>query len=682
VNDPTNRNGPASRERFLSLLNDITYAALETENLDDLMQLLADRLSEIINADGSYLTVWDEASETVIPVAAYGPLRDEYRSLAPNPGEPTITELVLKQGKPIVIEDLWNTSLAPKRVTHRLPAKSMLAIPIFSGSRKVGAALISFDQDHKFTDQEVEYCEQAVRQIGLAIVNQQNITALRESEENYRLTADALKRSEAHLAEAQENAKIGSWEFELGTRRLLWSSGLYRLFDIEPDRAPPVRENLLALVHEQDREEFGETLDHAAETLELQQLKVRTISGRHLVGEMFYDESRDLLTGNMRDVTEERRLEAELLQARKMEAVGTLAGGIAHNFNNILTVIKGNYEMLKSSTIEGSPERSMLNRCLDAADRAAALTRQLLVVSRKHDLSPTELDVNELAGTLAELLKPLIGSHIATTTNLAPNLARVHADQGHLEQVIMNLMLNARDALEQGGKLRLTTKNIDKEGQRLISIEVSDDGPGIPAEILPHIFDPFFTTKDEGKGTGLGLATVASIVEQSGGYVTVESEPQSGARFTIHLPALEPSAATKIDAIKSDDEASVPAQNVKILLVEDNESLRSLAQFILEQAKYTVVAVRDGIEALAASEHQSFDLLLTDVQLPQNISGPKIASQLQEQQPDLAVIFMSGLRESLPKQDNQIFLPKPFRPNELLSVVSKLLASQRPRVSE
>jgi two-component system, cell cycle sensor histidine kinase and response regulator CckA len=290
--------------------------------------------------------------------------------------------------------------------------------------------------------------------------------------------------------------------------------------------------------------------------------------------------------------------------------------------------------------------------------------------------------VNELAGTLAELLKPLIGSHIATTTNLAPNLARVHADQGHLEQVIMNLMLNARDALEQGGKLRLTTKNIDKEGQRLISIEVSDDGPGIPAEILPHIFDPFFTTKDEGKGTGLGLATVASIVEQSGGYVTVESEPQSGARFTIHLPALEPSAATKIDAIKSDDEASVPAQNVKILLVEDNESLRSLAQFILEQAKYTVVAVRDGIEALAASEHQSFDLLLTDVQLPQNISGPKIASQLQEQQPDLAVIFMSGLRESLPKQDNQIFLPKPFRPNELLSVVSKLLASQRPRVSE
>ena len=683
----TNRNtnhsaGVISRERFLSVLNDINYAALEIEQLDELLQLLADRLAEIINADGCYLTLWDEENHCAIPAAAYGPLRDEYKSIVPPPGEPTITAHVLELGKSEVFEDLWNSKFTSPTITRRFPAQTMLAIPIFHKTKRLGAALIAFNQHHNFSEQEIEYCEQAVRQISLAIVNLQNIVALQNSEENYRLAADALKASEAHLEEAQENAKMGSWELELSSRKLLWSSGLYRIFDIEPRESPPVRDGLLELIDEKDRAEFGRTLDHAADTLELSKLDVRTVNGRHLVGEMFYDESRDLLTGTMRDVTEERRLEAELLQARKMEAVGTLAGGIAHNFNNILTVIMGNYEILKNSTVAHSAERNVLDQCLDATERAAALTRQLLVVSRKQELKPSHLNVNNLITNLVGLLHPLLGDHIATTTKLASDLPLVYADQGHLEQVLLNLMLNARDAMGTGGKVNLTTSNTLVDGKPYVSIAVADDGQGIDPETLPHIFDPFFTTKDEGKGTGLGLATVASIIAQSDGRVTVDSEPGQGTVFNILLPALT-SGFVQEQPMRQQTAQSTHSQQGRILLVEDNESLRNLAQFVLEKAEYQVTAVRDGRAALNTYRDQDFDLLLTDVQLPEGISGPQLAAELQEQRPELGVIFMSGLRDALPREHNGVFLPKPFRPHELLSTVQELLGDQgSPRVSE
>lgn len=685
MNDSSNKKTTINRERFLSVLNDITFAALEAEHLDDLMQLLADRLAEIINADGCFLTLWDEQSKVARPAAAYGPLRNEYKEIVTEAGEPTITEHVLREKKSVVVKNAKTTQLTSSRITQRLPSESILAIPIFKGQHKLGAALITFDNEHEFTDQEIEYCEQAVRQIGLAIVNLQNISALKDSEEKFRKAAAALKESEAHLAEAQANAKVGSWELELGNRRLHWSSGLYRLFDIEPQESPPVRENLLKLVDERDRIAFGEQLEHAAATLDLTKIHVRTITGRHLICDMFYDESRDLLTGAMRDVTEEQRLEAELLQARKMEAVGTLAGGIAHNFNNILTVIMGNYELLKDSTLEHSTEREVLNQCLDATERAAALTRQLLVVSRKHELNPTQMDVNALTSSMIDLLRPLIGDHITTATHFAPQLLPVYADQGHLEQVLINLVLNARDALEHGGKLTVTTANIDQAGEQFVSIEVRDDGPGIDAETLPNIFDPFFTTKDEGKGTGLGLATVASIVEQSNGRILVDSTPDEGTRFTVLLPTMRGASRAVTPVEQEAPGSSAVVANAKILLVEDNESLRDLAVFVLKQAEYDVIAVKDGQEALAIYQEThsqlGIDLLLTDVQLPQGISGPQLASQLREHLPELPVIFMSGLRDVLPKQHNGVFLPKPFRPNELLNAVSSLLIAQSPRVS-
>lgn len=662
-----------SRERFLSVLNDITFDALETQDFDELLQLLADRLAEIIDADGCFITLWDEDSGQTTPGAAYGPLRDLYKQINVKPGEATITEAVLKAGKPLVVLDAWNTVEASSKITRQFPTQSLLGIPILQGKKKLGAALFAFNDHHDFLDQEIEYCEQAVLQISLAIANVKSLVALKASEEKYRLAAEALKQRETHLAEAQANAKMGSWENDIQLGNAVWSEGLFRLFDLPTDSEVPPDEALIKLVAKEDRKHFSDTLFAAVEDGELAPLEFKTAQGRHLVGEIFLDSNLNKVAGTFQDVTEQRKLEAELFQARKMEAVGNLAGGIAHNFNNILTVIMGNYEILRASTIAGSQERKVLDQCLDAADRAALLTRQLLVVSQKHELSPATINLNSLISELVSLLQPLIGDHISITTTLSPNLSMVYADPNHLEQVIMNLILNARDALEAGGKLNIHTESIEKEGLRWSAVTVKDSGVGIDPASLPHIFEPFFTTKDEGKGTGLGLATVASIVEQSHGSIETKSQLGIGTSITIYLPSSENSpetvVATKAPAILQKQSA----KNV-ILLVEDHESLRDIARFVLEKAGYQIFAAADGVEAKRLfAENPQPDLLLTDIQLPEGISGLQLAEEFRADLKDLPIIFMSGLRDDISKIADATFLPKPFRPHELIAAVEKAL---------
>lgn len=379
----------------------------------------------------------------------------------------------------------------------------------------------------------------------------------------------------------------------------------------------------------------------------------------------------------MQDVTEQRQLEERLIQARKMEAVGTLAGGIAHNFNNILTVIMGNYELLRSSTSENSVERKVLDQCLEAAERAASLTRQLLVVSRKQELRPCSLNLNALITDLTDLLRPLIGDHIAISTTLSSELGEIYADKGHLEQVVMNLVLNARDALQAGGNLNIETKNVTREGQSWAEIIVADNGPGIDSHSLPNIFDAFYTTKDEGKGTGLGLATVASIVEQSQGTIHVDSVIGQGTSFSVFLPITEveqniDKSLTPNGAITLHPNESQQPHHGIILLVEDHESLRNIAIFVLEEAGYQVLAAEDGLEALnLAKDSKHIDLLLTAVRLPEGLSGSRLAEKLKSRGHDLPTIFMSSLRKKLP--EHATFLPKPFHPHELIAIVTEVL---------
>ncbi|WP_176067071.1 ATP-binding protein [Anaeromyxobacter diazotrophicus] len=386
------------------------------------------------------------------------------------------------------------------------------------------------------------------------------------------------------------------------------------------------------------------------------------------------------------DVSERRRLEEQVRQAQKMEAIGRLAGGIAHDFNNILTVILGSARDLYRSA-GGAEARELAQEVLDAGDRAAALTRQLLAFSRQQALRPRELDVNEVVRDLEKMVRRLIGEHIAVTSALAPGRAAVRADPGQLEQVILNLVVNARDAMPGGGRLTLSTALVDGapgDAQRPptpgphVLLTVRDTGRGMSAEVLEHLFEPFFTTKERGKGTGLGLATVYGVVQQSGGAVAVRSAPDAGTTFEIYLPRLpedEDRAADDEGAASSGERR--PRGHETVLLVEDDLAVRTLMRRILEGAGYRVVEARQPAEALVGARAQAPDLLLTDVVMP-GMGGPELAAELLAIQPALRVLYVSGYTENealrsgaLP--EGQAFLQKPFTGDELARAVRETL---------
>jgi signal transduction histidine kinase/CheY-like chemotaxis protein len=663
------------RERFLSVLSDITLAALEINDVHELTQLLADRLAEIINADGCFIAFWQEETQTALPAAAYGPLRDSYRLITTSPGEPTITRATVEADQTLVIEDAWNSGYASPDITRQFPSRSMLSIPLKTAERMLGAAMISFDEPHHFSDIEIEYCEQAVRQVSLALANVLALSALKRSELEYKELTTELQKREQHFEEAQRNAKMGSWEQGTEAGTTVWSPGMFELFDLPVANRPPGRSELLDNIASHHRDYVRGIIGIPDPNQPIPPFEFQTIHGKHLQGKAFLDETTGRIAGTLHDVTDQRMLEAQLFQARKMEAVGTLAGGIAHNFNNILTAIMGNYELLSHSIPADSNERHILDQCFTATERAALLTRQLLVFSRKHELNPKSVNVNRLITNLITLLSPLIGEHIQFSATLTPEDLYINADIGHLEQVIMNLVLNARDALSGSGTLSISTERRHRAAP-YVAISVTDNGAGIAEEDLPHIFDPFFTNKEEGKGTGLGLATVQSIVHQSHGDIEVNSRVGEGTRITILLPEITGVSATDQDETSvavSEPEEPMPVSDATILLVEDHESLRNIATLVLENAGYRVISVEDGEAAFTAIEDGAHvDLLLTDMQLPGGVSGLEISARLTPAN-DIPTIFMSGLREPIPAGANKHFLPKPFRPKELLALVNQAL---------
>jgi len=392
--------------------------------------------------------------------------------------------------------------------------------------------------------------------------------------------------------------------------------------------------------------------------------------------------------GLQRDMTERAHLEEEARQARKMETAGRLAGGIAHDFNNLLTAILGTSELLLQELDGQSPQYADVEEIKRAATRAASLTHQLLAFSRRQVLQPKVIDLNHLARGVETLLHRLIGEHIELSTRSAPDLWRVKADPGQLEQVIVNLCVNARDAMPRGGTLLVETTNIhlaaSPEGPeailppgRYVLLSVTDDGVGMDTETQRHLFEPFFTTKEPGKGTGLGLATVYGIVKQSGGFIFVDSAPGSGSRFRIYLPQVEGEA----DAAASPALAS-PTEPVRgtILLVEDEESVRRLVRRVLGGAGYRILEAADGAEALAvaAAWRGEFDLVITDVIMP-GMSGQELSARLREGTPALRILYVSGYTDDAILQHGQLlpntgFLQKPFSPAALVQRVREVLA--------
>ena len=386
------------------------------------------------------------------------------------------------------------------------------------------------------------------------------------------------------------------------------------------------------------------------------------------------------------DITERKRLEAELRQAQKLEAIGQLAGGVAHDFNNLLTVITGRSHLVLAQLAADHPVRRHLDLIQTTAERAAALTRQLLAFSRKQVLAPQVLDVNAVVTGLVPMLRRLIGEHLELTAVPAPELGHVKADPSQLEQVIVNLAVNARDAMPQGGQLTIETGNVELDetytrrhqgasAGRFVMLAVSDTGHGMDAAVKARIFEPFFTTKEPGKGTGLGLATVFGIVTQSGGSIGVYSEPVVGTTFKVYLPRVDEA----VDQMTTAAAPTLARGSETILLVEDDDEVRALARETLEGHGYVVLPAATPAEALrlAGSHSGPISLLVTDVVLPQ-LSGRGLAEKLTPDHRDLRVLYMSGYTDDAIVRHGVLavgtaFLQKPFTPATLLVKVREVL---------
>jgi PAS domain S-box-containing protein len=397
-----------------------------------------------------------------------------------------------------------------------------------------------------------------------------------------------------------------------------------------------------------------------------------------------------LYEGVIEDITERRSLEAQLSHSSKMEAVGQLAGGVAHDFNNLLTVIMSCSAMLLDRIKTGDPGREDAQEIAAAAELAAGLTRQLLVFSRKQVVQPQVIDVNNVIGDVENMLRRVIGEDIELATALYPGIAKINADRGQLEQVLMNLVVNARDAMPEGGRLSIATFNCELSSEfpmgvlkapegKYVMLAVSDTGMGMTREVQQRLFDPFFTTKEQGRGTGLGLATVYGIIKQSGGEICVYSELGVGTTFKVYFPALSVASQEELDNVKPKE---APQGSETILLVEDDPKLRVLAVRVLKKCGYEVLVAACGDEALAiaANKETLIDAVVTDVVMP-GMNGRELVERLVEARPGLPCLLMSGyaddeiLRRGVSQGDTE-FLQKPFTPEQLARKVRAVLDSR------
>jgi nitrogen-specific signal transduction histidine kinase/CheY-like chemotaxis protein len=386
------------------------------------------------------------------------------------------------------------------------------------------------------------------------------------------------------------------------------------------------------------------------------------------------------------DVTERRRLEEQFQRAQKMEAVGRLAGGVAHDFNNLLTVILGFCELLLADRDPADPRQADIAEIQKAGTRAAGLTRQLLAFSRKQIIEPTLLDLNVVVADMRSMLGRLIGEDVKVVLGLGPELVSVKADRGQVEQVVMNLAVNARDAMPKGGTLTIETANVELDEHyaethlavkpgAYVALTVTDTGTGMTPEVQSRLFEPFFTTKEVGKGTGLGMATVYGIVTASGGSVGVYSEVGKGTSFKVYFP---PAQAAEDVVVAPPPVNRRRAEGQTVLLVEDADGVRELTRRLLQRLGYTVLVAANADEALRLFEqHPSIDLLLTDVVMP-GASGPELTKRLVEERRALRVIYMSGYTEEAIVQHGVLkpgiaFLHKPFTSETLGQKIREVL---------
>lgn len=492
---------------------------------------------------------------------------------------------------------------------------------------------------------------------------------------------EALRTAEERMRFAMQSADVGVWDLDCVTGSLCWSETIEAHYGLKPGSFPGTFEAFIERIHPDDRESMRKTIREATKSGTEFSVVNRSIwpdgtvrwlntAGRIILA-VHGEPVRGV--GISLDVTARRSLEEQYQQAQKMEAVGQLAGGVAHDFNNLVSVILGQCELLLLDSDTRERRQARVAQIQKASLSAASLTRQLLAFSRKQIIQSTPVELNATVAHMRNMLGRLIGEDIEVVLNLRPDLALVSADRGQVEQILMNLAVNARDAMPRGGILTIETCNVDLDEHdahthssvtpgAYVMLAVSDTGTGMTPEVQARVFEPFFTTKEVGKGTGLGMASVHSIVARSGGGITVYSEVGRGTTFKLYFPradALEMAPGT----VPPVAESSISA--LTVLLVEDQEGLREVARELLERQGHTVLCAANAAEALEFfEEHASIGVLLTDVVMP-GTSGPALARRLVERRPALKVIYMSGYTEDTIIHHGVLnpgiaFLAKPF----------------------
>jgi len=662
-------------ERQVNL--EVVHALNETSNLDQLLKRIHEALKRILAAENCFVALHNSQDETFhFPFFV-----DEYDT-APPPQKVgrSCTAYVFRTGQARLIPQTEFDRLAALGEVELVgsPSPAWLGVPLKTPTATIGVLVVQHYQNENAYDQrDLEFLESVGGHIALAIER-------RRAEEQ-------LRRNESILRLLFEQNPLPIWLYDTDTLKFLRVNQAavnlygYTASEFEEMTIPGIhpksqREAVVEYVGRKNRatEEHVFWLHEAKDG--------RTFEVELISHELSYAGRRVRLVV-AQDISERRHLESQLRQAQKMEAVGRLAGGVAHDFNNLLMVIKGHTELLLN-VLDASDHLTRKIEQIDrSADRATALTRQLLAFSRRQVLQPQIINLNSIVEEMGKLLPRLIGEDIELITRADERLGAIRADASQMEQVVMNLAVNARDAMPSGGKLVIETANVDidhaytathplmKPGAYVLLV-VSDNGIGMDSETQAHIFEPFFTTKEKGKGTGLGLATVYGIVKQSGGFIWVYSELGKGTSFKIYLPRVD-QTEEHTGAPRASGE--LPMGTETVLLAEDEQDVREIAKEFLESGGYRVIEAKDGAEAIqvAAQNNGNIHLLVTDMIMP-GMTGQELAERMESEYPGLCVIFMSGYSEhaatEMANADPSVrLLTKPFSRAAILRAVREAI---------
>jgi two-component system, cell cycle sensor histidine kinase and response regulator CckA len=659
------------------VISEIVQALNQTANLDELLGGIHLALKKVVYAENCFVALHDEVAD-----AFTFPFFVDQVDVAPAPQKVgrSCTAYVFRTGSSMLIPQGEFDRLAAKGEVELVGSQSpsWLGVPLKTPTATIGVLVVQHYQNENAYDvRDLEFLSSVGGHIALAIERRRAEDALRKNEEMFRLLFTynplptwVMDRESLKFLEVNEAA----------VRQYGYSQNEFKrmtVLDFRPEEERAKYLDQLKLIpHEglyhgnwKHRKKDGKVI------------QVETISH-----ELQYEGRRVRLVV-AQDVSERHILEQQLRQSQKMEAVGRLAGGVAHDFNNLLMVIKGHTELLVNSLPSGEKYSRKIEQIDRAADRASALTRQLLAFSRLQVLQPQVINLNTVVEEMGKLLPRLIGEDVELVIRGSEDLGAIRADASQMEQVIMNLAVNARDAMPAGGRLLIETSNAELDGNynavhpivrqgRYILLAVSDTGTGMNAETQARIFEPFFTTKPQGKGTGLGLSTVYGVVKQSGGFIWVYSEIGRGTSFKIYLPRVD-QPIERSGAVRVASEA--PRGTETILLAEDEQDVREVAREFLESGGYTVIEARDGTDALKRVEKYdgAIHLLVTDMVMP-GMTGQELTTRLLERRPEIRVLYMSGYSERAAADstrcDSSIrLLSKPFSRWALLRAVHEIL---------